>query len=72
MGEILLERGEEGLLPVVRDFARICGDTAKVDAMTPAKKSEMMIRLQEPVKRLCLEKLGPLYKAQMIWNQRHN
>ena len=67
MGEILLERGEEGLLPVVRDFARICGLTVEVDAMTPAKKEEMMIRLQEPVKRLCLEKLGPLYKAQQMF-----
>ena len=60
MGEILLERGEEGLLPVVRDFARICRPTDKVDAMTPAKKEEM-IHLLEPIKRLCLEKLGPLY-----------
>lgn len=72
MGEILLERGEEGLLPVVRDFARICGLTAELAKMTLAKRTEMMSRVQGSLNRLCLEKLGPLYEAQQMMSQRHN
>ena len=70
LGEILNERGEEGLLPVLRDLARISGDTAELAKMTLAKRTEMMSHVQEPLKRLCLEKLGPLYEAQMMMSQR--
>jgi len=72
LGEILLERGEEGLLPVLRDLARISGDTAELAKKTLAERSEMMSRVQGSLNRLCLEKLGPLYEAQQILKQSQN